>query len=446
MNLLEKIKAAGIVGTGGAGFPSALKLDCNVEYLLVNAAECEPLLQTDKFIMKNFAGQTVEAIDAVAAQTGAKKVFIGIKGINTACIAAMNAAIAQKGSAAKVFELDNYYPAGDEQMLVYDITGRVVPPASIPLKVGAVVCNIGTMLAIYDAMHDIPHTQKYLTITGLVKSPAVLHVPVGISFAECITAAGGASIAEYKIISGGPMMGKVLRKEDAEKTPVTKTTSGIIVVSADSNFVARLNDLKVQQILNRAKSACIQCSFCTELCPRALTGHKLRPHRVMRKMSAQDFSQNLVADDVLREALICCGCGICETFACPMGLSPRQVNLYVKAQLKGEKPDIPAGDFVVSPQRPYRKIAPAKIMARMGLLPLYDHAEYKCIELNTRKARIPCSQHIGAPAEPVVAAGDNVKCGQLIARAVEGKPGANVHASIDGRVSAAGQCIEIEGA
>jgi Na+-translocating ferredoxin:NAD+ oxidoreductase RnfC subunit len=444
MSLLDKVFAAGLVGEGGAGFPTHIKLNCKVEYLLLNAAECEPLLHTDKYILRNFAGEILEALKETAALVEAGKIFIAVKAVNTEEIASLEKAIAEKKSDARIFKLDNYYPAGDEQMLVYDITGRVVPPGQIPLKVGAVVSNAATMLAVYDALSGKPLTHKFLTVAGRVNKPAVLRVPIGVSFAECIAACGGASLSGFNIIAGGPMMGRVYRGEEAGNLPVTKITSGILALPGGGNFIARNNAASVRQILSRAKSACIQCSFCTELCPRRLIGHSLYPHKVMRKMAMLDFDKPLEADDILREALICCECGVCETFACPMGLSPRQVNKYVKSQLRGEKFE-QKEPLTPSSLRAYRKISPKKIMARMGLLEEYGAWSENYIELKPRWVRIPCSQHIGAPAVPVVSAGDTVQCGQLIAKAVEGKPSANIHASISGRVVSADSVIVIEG-
>jgi Na+-translocating ferredoxin:NAD+ oxidoreductase RnfC subunit len=444
MGLLDKVFAAGLTGEGGAGFPTHIKLNCKVEYLLLNAAECEPLLHTDKYILRHFAAEILEALEKTAAQVEAEKVFIAVKAVNTEEIASLEKAMSGKKPGIQIFKLDNYYPAGDEQMLVYDITGRIVPPGQIPLKAGAVVLNAATMLAVYDALAGRPLTHKFLTVAGRVNRPAVLRVPIGTSFAECIAACGGASISGFNIVAGGPMMGKVYRSGEAENLPVTKTTSGILLLPAEGNFVARTNTLLVRQILSRAKSACIQCSFCTDLCPRRLIGHGLYPHQVMRKMAMLEFDKPLAADDILRQALICCECGVCETFACPMGLSPRQVNKYVKSRLKGgkfEQKEVPAP----SPMRLYRKVSPKKIMARMGLLEEYNNWEENYIEIAPGQVNIPCSQHIGVPAEPVVSAGDRVERGQLIAKAVEGRPSANIHASIAGEVVSAGPVITIKG-
>lgn len=443
MALLDAIKNAGVVGAGGAGFPTHVKLDCQVEFLLINAAECEPLLQTDKFIIKAYAGKIVRAASVVAEHVSAKTTYIAIKNVNQELVEHMQEAISQTGdSGISVFGLDNYYPAGDEQMLVYDITSRVVPPSGIPLEVGVVVSNVATMLSIHDAINGIPVTHKFLTVAGEVARTKVLRVPIGISFRECIDACGGACSERFSVIDGGPMMGKVYDGSYIEKMLVTKTTSGAIVIPGTGNLAVKLANTSMQKVLNRAKAACIQCSFCTDLCPRNLIGHKLRPHMIMRQMAAMDFAAPIKDNPVFEEALICCECGICETFACPMNLSPRQVNKHIKKILLGTNYNKPDKACVATSLREYRKIAPVKIMSRMGLASLYRHETAEYQEIETDVVRIPLKQHIGAPAKSVVAVGDIVTPGQLIASA-EGKVSANIHASIAGEVTDIGEIIEI---
>lgn len=190
MDLLEKIMAAGIVGCGGAGFPTHAKLNCTVEYLIVNAAECEPLLRTDRYLMLNRAPEIVSAMELVAETVKARKLYIALKETYTDEIASLNAAIAAKNSRVEIFPLKNFYPAGDEQIMVLEVTGRTVPPGGIPLDVGAVVSNTATMCGIYDASRDIPFTDKYLTVTGAVAHPMIVKAPLGTSFRECIEQAG----------------------------------------------------------------------------------------------------------------------------------------------------------------------------------------------------------------------------------------------------------------
>ena len=449
MSLLDRIRDAGVVGAGGAGFPAHIKLDCRVEYLIVNAAECEPLLYTDKYIVNAYPDQVLEATEAVGELVSASKAIIAIKGVNKKEVSSLETAIVRRKSKVELFRLDNYYPAGDEQMIVFDVTGRVVPPGGIPLNVGAVVSNVASMLNIRGAMSQVPVTHRILTVAGAVRKPMVLRVPVGISFARCLDACGGAEQREYKVINGGPMMGRVHSRSEIDGLYVEKTTSGIIVIPDSGNFDAALSELPVARILSRAKSACIQCRFCTDLCPRYLIGHRLRPHMVMRQMSALDLSGKetleSVPEGIIDEALICCECGMCEAYACPMGLSPRQVNKYVKSEFPGRRPSPQPGPFAASSMRGYRKVAPSRIMARMGLERLYAKKPEGFMEVGSDTVRIPVKQHIGAPAVPVVAVGDRVRAGQLIARLAEGRPSANVHASISGVVTECGDYIAIKG-
>ena len=329
MELLDQIYRAGVVGAGGAGFPTHIKLKCNVEYLLVNAAECEPLIQTDKYIMRHNADKIIKALNLMAPLVGADKVIIAIKGKYEREIQALQNAIKELDSKVELFYLKSIYPAGDEQVIVYEVTGRVIPPGGIPLNVGAVVSNVATVLNIYDATIGKSVTDKIITVTGEVNNPTLLSVPIGTPVSNCIKAAGGLSIKDYCVIMGGPMMGRILSSDEVEKRSITKTDGGIIVLPSDHYIRAR-KSLSVQHIINQTKSACIQCSYCTQMCPRYLLGHPLRPHKIMRAISMSlDHSE-----EIFKEALICSECGICEMYACPMGISPRQVNIMIKNELR----------------------------------------------------------------------------------------------------------------
>ncbi len=441
MELIEKIFNAGIVGAGGAGFPTHIKLNCAVEYLIINAAECEPLLGTDKYIMNNFPKEVVEATWEIGKIVKAEKVYIAVKKVYEKEIAHLEEAIKNSGLDVKLFLLENYYPAGDEQMIVKDVTGRTVKAGNIPLSVGCVVSNVATVLNVYDAISEKPVTHKYLTVTGDVANPKVLRVPIGISFTECLEAVGGCTASEYHIVNGGPMMGKVHTQDELNDLVVTKTTSGILFIGDQNNFITKMKSTSVRQILNRARSACIQCRMCTDLCPRKLTGHNINPHLVMRQMSKTvDFENN----EVLSQALICCECGVCETYSCPMGLSPRQVNVYVKKNLTGVKFQ-DDGVYNTADFRDFRKVPPKKIMARMGLIKYYENKVKDFEDITSNIVNIPIKQHIGAPSEPVVKVGDFVEAGQLLAKGSFDKVSANIHSSIKGEVVSVDDKIRIKG-
>lgn len=445
MELLEQIKNAGIVGCGGAGFPTHAKLNCKVETFIVNAAECEPLLRTDRWLMRHKADQLVAGAALCGDAVGAQNIYIALKENYAQEIAALKAAIQAQNSRVELFYLKNFYPAGDEQMMVLEVTGRTVPPAGIPLDVGAVVDNVATVCAAYDASRGENFTRKYLTVTGEVANPVIVEAPIGTPFSACIEAAGGTYLSNYRVLCGGPMMGKLYTKEEAERQVVTKTTSGLVIVPVDIPLVQK-KETPLETILRRAKTSCIQCSHCTELCPRHLSGHPLKPHKIMRKLAyAEDFSK-LLEDFDVRQAQTCSECGVCEVYACPMGLQPRRVNAFVKGELAkaGLRYQRTGDSYEVMEQREWRRSPSRRMAARLGVVKYYDYEIDELVKLEMAQVRLPLKQHIGAPAVPAVAVGDTVSEGQLIAVCPEGALGANLCASINGVVTAVDDAITIE--
>lgn len=435
MTLLEQIEAAGIVGCGGAGFPTHVKLNCTVEYMIINAAECEPLLRTDRWLMIHEADKIVAAADMVGDMVQARNRFLALKETYGEEIAALEEAIQRKNSPLRLYKMKNFYPAGDEQIMVCDITGRSVPPSGIPLDVQTVVSNAATMHSIYHASQNQAFTKKYLTMTGAVASPCIVHAPLGTSFKDCLAMAGGSLLSSYHVVCGGPMMGKCYTKEEAQNLVVTKTTSGFIILRDDTNLVQR-HELPLRFTLRQAKMSCIQCTFCTQMCPRYLTGHPLKPHLIMRKLAYAQNVEDILEDDHVQQAMICSECGICETYACPMGLQPRQVNIYVKNKLREKKFRYPkpAETFTQLEEREFRKISSRRLAARLEVEEYYDYHIDRLAKAHPQVVRLPLSQHIGAPSAPLVSEGDLVEEGQRIASIPPKSLGANLHASIAGTV------------
>lgn len=448
MDFISQIFEAGIVGCGGAGFPTHVKLKSKPEYFIVNGAECEPLLRTDRYIMSHLADRMIAGMKAITEAIGAKYACIALKKSYTEEICALEAAIKQAGADIRLHLMDSFYPAGDEQVIVYEVTGRVVPPSGIPLDVGVVVDNAATVLAVADAAQGIPLTKKYVTVTGEVREPVVVHVPVGTSFEECIEKAGGTPLEDYIVVAGGPMMGRPLSREEAGKAVVTKTTSGIIVLKMTSHIAVN-KAMNRRHMLNQAKSACIQCSYCTQLCPRHMLGHPLRPHMIMRKlaMANEESFPKLLEDQDIRQAAICSECGICEVYACPMGLKPRQMNIMLKSMLRenGIRYEKPADTFLPHSNRENTKAPTKRTAARAGVLEYYDISVGECKEYTPKTVKIPMRMHIGVPSEPVVCDGDSVFEGQLIGRCPQGSLGANIHASISGTVQLKDNTVIIHG-
>lgn len=426
MNIIDKVKNAGVVGAGGAGFPTHVKLQATVEYLLVNGAECEPLMHKDRELMKNFAAEIIKGVELAAAAVEAKQVVIGIKSKNRSAIESIQKQI--NGKNIRIKEFGDYYPAGDEYELVHTITGRLIPPQGLPLDVGCVVNNVETFYNIYKAGEDIPVTETFLTLAGSVKNPLSTHVPVGMPVSDVLQLAGGANISEFAVMESGLMMGKLVQNL---QQPVTKTTGGLIVLPKEHNLIQRYQ--KPPEIMDRiGHSACDQCSYCTELCPRYLLGYDVQPHLVMRSLGFSAAGAELWNSF----AQLCCQCGICTLYSCPEGLYPREACIRSIKELKAvgkSKWEGPA-EVKVHPMKDDRRVPIKQLMNRLGITKYDAEAEYVAMDVAPAKVRIPLKQHVGETAVPTVTEGQLVEKAQEIAKVSDNKLGANIHASIAGRV------------
>ncbi len=424
---IDRIREAGVVGAGGAGLPTQVKVNATVDTVLVNGASCEPLLASDPYLMEHEVDTLVRGLEAVMECTGASKGCICLKGKHAAAMASVREAASRTGGKISAVELGDFYPAGDEQVLVHEVLGRTVPERGLPLQVGAVVSNVETVFNIARALEGKPVTHRYLTVACEVAHPMVVKAPIGTPVSEVLAFAGGPTINEYRVVDGGPMMGKVV--PDVSRAVVTKTTSGLLVLPPDHNVVARkvMDAKKLRQFTN---TCCCQCSRCTDLCPRHLLGHSLHPHKLMRVFANQEMD-----NEAAKEALLCSECGICEKFACPMGLSPREVNAQIKRVLMqgGVKWQNTGRELVTNPFRDERRAPTSRLIGHLGISEYDTHPGYAG-EITSSVVRIPLRQHIGAPALCVVQEGAHVQCGDVIGEIPEKAMGARIHASISGVV------------
>lgn len=436
-NFVDIIKDCGIVGAGGAGFPTHVKLSAKSEYVIVNAAECEPLIRVDQQLLLHYTKEFLEGLRLIVNNAGAKKGYIAIKEKHSEVINRLREELPQY-SELEISLLHDFYPAGDEQVTVYEVLNKVVPQGGIPLNVGCIVCNVETVLNVYYAMQGKPVTYTYVTITGEVDKPATYKLPIGISYRDALKLCGAENLEGKAAVDGGPMMGKVISDFDM---PVTKTTKAIILLDKE-HLVIKKKMMDIKQILKQSKTACIQCSRCTDLCPRNLLGHDVKPHMVMRiaNYGLSDFRG-------LKTALGCSECGACELYACPNGLSPRKVNAMVKQELAkaGVKADNAGKSYYASPFIDYRRIPVKRLIERLAMKKYDIAAPLANYDCKPQKVVILLKQHVGVTATAVVLEGMNVEEGSLIAKIEDGKLGANIHASISGIITAVNnQSITIE--
>ncbi|MDK2866710.1 MAG: hypothetical protein PWP51_1233 [Clostridiales bacterium] len=430
--IINQIKSAGIVGAGGAGFPSHVKYNAKADYVLVNGAECEPLLQVDQQLMVYEADKLVEALHHIVMITESKQGVIALKGKYHDAIDVLTEKI-KKYPELSLKILDNVYPAGDEQFIVYEVTGRIVPEGGIPLNVGAIVTNVETLINVANAINDQPVIHKYVTVTGAVRKPGTFIVPIGTPLKKMFELAGGVIPEKYCVVDGGPMMGKILRNMD---TYVKKTSKGFIVLPEDHSLVIS-KEKSIERTLKESKTACCHCDLCTDLCPRYLQGHQLHPSKLMR-IAGYNTMGDINAS--IEEAFLCCECGLCEQ-ACVMNLQPWKVNIYLKTLMRenGIKNTLTKSDLKVHPYREERKFSASRLVSRLNLQQYNVKAPLKNELIDIDEVVIINRQHIGAPGELVVASGDRVEAGDLIFKIPENQLGANIHSSISGVVTVLNQ-------
>jgi len=367
--------------------------------------------------------------------TGAERGVIALKEDYEEALSALQRTLRDDQSIA-LHPLGSFYPSGDEFILVHDVLGRVVPEGGIPLDVGVLVNNVGTLYNVAQATEGIPVTHRYLTVAGEVRNPMTVRVPVGTLIEQVVEWAGGTNASGrlsepdgLAFVTGGAMMGHVAQGSDV----VTKTTGGLLVLAVDSPVVAWMSR-PLRNAVRRGMSTCDQCRDCTDLCPRFLLGHALQPHQIMRSVNYGLTEPT----HIFTAATLCCECRLCEAYACPLGLSPMAYYRSVKKALREagwtntahRRRDLTPHDMFC-----FRRVPMNRLIDRLGLTEYRDKpVPLNKQDLQPKEVHIPLKQHIGAPATPLVRAGESVKWGALIAEPPEGQLGANVHASVSGQV------------
>lgn len=417
----------GIVGAGGAGFPTYAKLDERAETIILNCAECEPLLRLHRQLLEKHAREIVETFHMIGQTVGAKDIIIGIKKAYKKTIEALNECIGDY-EGVRLGLLDEVYPAGDEVVLIYEVTGKVVRPGGLPIESGVAVFNVETVYNVYRAMkHNTPVVDKLVSVVAEVNNPITVRVPIGCTIEEVVAMAGGVTTPNAVYFIGGPMMGNIGTGAQA----VTKTTNAVLVLP-ENHLIIQKKKSKASIDLKRAAASCCQCTMCTDLCPRHLLGHPIEPHKFMQAATCKDMQKT----EIFINTMFCCSCGLCELYSCMQGLSPRSLMAEYKVGLRanGIKPPQGVEAKAVGPEREYRKVPMERLMARLDLTKHDREAPLDDDVVDMKRVKIMLSQHIGAPASAVVKSGDKVEMGQVIAEPGKGLSVA-IHASISGTVT-----------
>jgi Na+-translocating ferredoxin:NAD+ oxidoreductase RnfC subunit len=286
---------------------------------------------------------------------------------------------------------------------------------------------VETLYNVYMAEQGAPVTEKFLSVCGAVKEPKSLWAPVGTPFRDLLAWAGGATVQDFGIFISGIMMGTLTFDLD---DVITKTTGGLIVLPRDHYLMTRKT--RSQQEMNHiGKSACDQCSYCTEFCPRYLLGYDVQPHKVMRSLGFTTTG----ADIWNQWSELCCSCGLCTLYACPEDLYPKEACDQGKSDQRAAGIKfVQTNPVEVHPMKEYRRVPLMQLRRRLQVEEYEGETPFQKADYSPAVARIKMRQHAGHPAAPVVQEGKKVKKGQLVGRVDDGKLGVNIHASIDGKV------------
>lgn len=451
--LLKQVQDSGVIGAGGAGFPTYVKLDCQVDLVLANGAECEPLLYKDQVLMQRWASELFGGMLVAMKEVSASRGIIGIKKKNADTISILQAGLPKT---IDLCLMDDVYPAGDEVELVYKATGKRIPSGGLPKEIGVMVNNIESFINLYRASKGIATTETMISVHGEVTRPYTAWLPIGITYQQAIDLAGGMTCDDIVVIEGGPMMGSVT--EDLTQV-ITKISSGLLVLPK-TNRVSRIKMRSEADLLRIGKSACDQCRMCSSMCPRNLLGYPIEPHLAMRSLLTT--SPKNLPDSLAAQA--CSGCNLCTMWSCPEGLDPSRVCGITKRTLRDNNhlmtpQQLQQKTIDVHPLREYRGVSTKRLVQRLELtdytLIKAEFVEFehllslseqtnKVNPVTINKVQIPLSQHIGKPAVAVVKAGDKVKKGQMIGQAATDVLSVAVHASIDGQVTSVTNIIVIE--
>lgn len=313
-SLVEAIKNSGIVGLGGAGFPTYIKFNVDpdkVDALIVNGAECEPYITSDSYTMEHRTEDIAYALEYLEKYLTLKKVVFGIESNKQAAIASIRA-LAAKDPAVTVKVLPPVYPQGGEKVLVYHTTGRRIPMGKLPLDVGCIVCNCTTLAAIGSYLRTgMPLVKKCITVDGgAVAHPQNVIAPIGTAVSDVLAACGGLQSEPDRLLYGGPMMG--ITMPDAS-SPVLKNTNAILALTAKEARIPKT-------------TACIRCGSCTNACPFGIN-----PANIARAYAKKDAA----AIEALGVNL-CMECGCCS-FICPANRPLVQTNKLSKAFVREAK-------------------------------------------------------------------------------------------------------------
>ena len=426
-----RMRNAGVVGTDKLAMPSYVKLSSKADLIIANGAESEPLLQSEKSLLKENPELIIDGIKIAMEATGALKAVIAIRSSEKERMNHLND-ILKKESNIEVFYLEDFYPSGDDPILVYEVTKKLIPEGKTPLDEGIVVEKLLSFAWMYQGYHGKPVTERPVSVIGEVHQPQVAWFPIGTLYKDVLKLAGGITIDPSRavIFDGGPLQGEVVKDLN---NGIGKTTSAVMVLPKD-HVISKIKMKSLEEMVRQHQGVSDESSLLDDLCPRNQLGYDIFPSKVMRNFH---FPELLTSSHV-KSSNLCNDCSLCE---------------FLGSSSLSESPRLAYKEFQKSLERLGGRIT-GEVQEKRKVRSAYNHNKVSCSHLAKRiqvekyesfnrsilpkkspqKVRVPVTRHKGIPAQPVVVEGQSLRMGDVIAFSPLGELGTTYHASIPGKV------------
>ena len=401
-------------------------MDKNIHTVILNCAQYEPLVHTQTLLLNEYAREIIRTFAKIGENFKSENIIVGIGKAEEDTIELLEDVVSDYPSVQlKVF--DGAYPAGDEYVLTYELTGQIIAADSSPIDEGIAVFNVESVYNMYLRLEKGTHeTHKWVSVLGEVENPVTLRVPIGTKALDVVKKAGNITCEKPVYLIGGPMSGK----PGTKYTRIDNTTDAIIVLPEDHQVIYNKKTNSSIE-LKRAMSSCCNCMRCTELCPRFLLGHPVDPHGFIRAASYKDMGNV----DKFLNTMFCSSCGLCEMYSCIQGLSPKLLMTeYKKGLRENGITEHHSPMDKVNDDRKYRKISIKRLTSRLALSRYDKLTSLKETSWTDSSIKIELNSDSECPVKTLVSLNDLVTEGQMIAE-YEDADKFPLYAGITGRVT-----------
>ena len=382
-------------------------MEKNIHTVILNCAQYEPLVHTSKLLLEKYTREIIRTFAKIGENFKSENIIVGASKADKDTIELLEDVVSDYPSVLlKIY--DGAYPAGDEYVLTYELTGQVISANSSPIEEGIAVFNVESVYNMYlELEKGIPKTHKWVSVLGEVEKPVTLRVPLGTKAGDVVKEAGNITCENPVYLIGGPMSGK----PGSKLTRIDNTTDAIIILPEDHQVIYSKKTNSSTE-LKRAISSCCNCMRCTELCPRNLLGHPVDPQGFIRAASYKDMGNV----DKFLNTMFCSSCGLCEMYSCIQGLSPKLLMTEYKKGLKENgitEHHAPLNE--VNDDRKYRKISIKRLTSRLALTRYDKLTLLKEMNWPDTNVKISLIENKECPAKAIVCLNDLVTEGQIIA-------------------------------